>query len=54
MKNTPKKLETYTVYTSTETGATKAEIRSAQELTTDEYYEYIEEDRIVPSDTEKA
>lgn len=39
--------ETYTVYKPTVEGATKKEIRSAEELTTDEYYEYVEDDRII-------
>lgn len=49
MENPKKSLETFTVYKPNGTGRAKEEVRNAEELTTDEYYEYIEEDRIVPS-----
>ncbi len=39
--------ETYMIYKHTGTEL-REEIRSAQELTTDKYYEFVEDDRIVP------
>ncbi|WP_167577522.1 hypothetical protein [Ammoniphilus sp. YIM 78166] len=42
--------ETYVVYKQENGEPPQEEIRSTEELTSDEYYEYIEDDRIIPEE----